>query len=76
MAYFCFGVKVASHGAKTLPKGPQGQKPEKVAQFLRAYERRPAKGHMACDRNYDRDLEQKISRIKPEDLDRLMREDD
>jgi hypothetical protein len=36
---------------------------------------RDQKGHMACDRNYDHDLEQKISHMKPEELDRLMREE-
>ena len=63
-----------------MPKGPKGQKRQSkagdIVQFLRAYGRRPAKGYMACDRNYDRKLEQKISRMKPEKLDRLMREED
>ena len=56
-----------------MPKGPQGQKSGKLAQFLRAYARRPGKGYMACDRTYDRELEQKISRMKPDKLDKLIR---
>jgi hypothetical protein len=47
-----------------------------IKRFVQAYGRRPAKGHMACDRTYDRELEQEIRRMPPEELDRILREDE
>jgi hypothetical protein len=45
--------------------------------FLRQYARkRPAGGLDPNDRRYDRKLEQALKRMKPDELDRLVRGDD
>jgi hypothetical protein len=44
--------------------------------FLRQYARRAQKRTEPNDRQYDRQVEQIIRRMKPDDLDRLMRDED
>lgn len=44
--------------------------------FLKKYGRRAHPKHDPNDRSYDRTVEKKIKQMKPEDLDRLLREDD
>ena len=43
-----------------------------VGLFLRQYGRKAHRGHDPNDRSYSRDVEKKIKRMKPEELDRLM----
>jgi hypothetical protein len=44
----------------------------KMGAFLRQYKRRAHKGYDPNDRQYDREIEQYIRRLKPEDLDVLL----
>jgi hypothetical protein len=41
--------------------------------FLRQYGRKRQKGREPNDRGYDRKLEAKVQRMRPEDLDELLR---
>jgi hypothetical protein len=41
--------------------------------FLRQYGRKARRGYDPNDRSYSRDVEKKIKRMKPEDVDLLMR---
>ena len=45
-----------------------------VAAFLRQYGRKAYPTHDPNDRGYDRELEAKIQRMRPEELDALMRD--
>ena len=47
-----------------------------VAKFVQQYGRKSQKGVEPNDRRYDRDTETMIKRLSPEDLDRLIREDE
>ena len=47
-----------------------------LALFLRQYARKAEAGHDPNDRGYDRQLEERVKRMSPEDLDRLIRGDD
>ena len=51
-------------------------KTAEIKRFVQAYGRRPGKGNMACDRQMDRKLQEEISRMPPEELDRILREDE
>jgi hypothetical protein len=44
-----------------------------VSLFLRKYGRKAQRGHEPNDRSYNRGVEDKIKRMKPEDVDRLIR---
>ena len=46
-----------------------------VAAFLRQYRRKSDAQHDPNDRHYDRELEAKIKRMRPEDLDALLRDE-
>jgi len=48
----------------------------KVAAFLRKYARKAPKQGEPNDRRFDRQVRQMIRRMKPEELDRLMRGSD
>jgi hypothetical protein len=45
-----------------------------VAAFLRSYGRKAPRGGEPNDRGYDRELEAKLKRMRPEELDALMRD--
>jgi hypothetical protein len=45
---------------------------KRMGAFLRQYKRRAHKGFDPNDRGYDREIEQYIRRLKPEDLDILL----
>jgi len=48
-----------------------------VAKFAKAYARKAQRnGQDPNDRRYSHELEQKLTRLKPEELDRLLREDE
>jgi uncharacterized protein (TIGR02996 family) len=47
-----------------------------LALFLRQDARKAEAGHDPNDRGYDRELEERVKRMSPEDLDRLMRGED
>ena len=47
-----------------------------VALFVRQYGRKAQKGVEPNDRNYNEDVERRIRRMDPVELDRLMREDE
>ena len=47
-----------------------------VAKFIEQYARKSQKGGEPNDRRYDRRLEAKIKRLRPEYLDRLLRDDE
>jgi len=44
--------------------------------FLRQYARRAQKGQNSNDRTYDRGIEKRIRKMKPEELDRLINGED
>ena len=45
-----------------------------LARFVRQYARKAQRGEGANDRNYDRDVQYRIKRLKPSELDELLRE--
>lgn len=47
-----------------------------VGPFLRLYQRRAQKGVEPNDRRYDREVESYLTRLKSDDLDRLMHGDE
>jgi hypothetical protein len=47
-----------------------------VAIFLRQYARKALRGGEPNDRGYSRQIEKKVKRMKPEELDRLLRDED
>lgn len=47
-----------------------------VLRFLRQYARKAQRGQEPNDRHYDRRVEDQIRRMRPEDLDRLIRGDE
>lgn len=47
-----------------------------VANFTRIYARKAQKRREPNDRHYSRELEQKLKRMRPDDLDRLLRDDE
>lgn len=47
-----------------------------VADFAKAYARKAQKRREPNDRHYSRELEQKLKRLRPEELDRLLRDDE
>ena len=47
-----------------------------VAGFAKSYARKAQKRREPNDRHYNRELEQKLTRLKPDELDRLLREDE
>jgi len=46
-----------------------------LAAFLRSYRRKAPRGGEPNDRGYDRELEAKLKRMSPEELDALMRDE-
>jgi hypothetical protein len=46
-----------------------------IGLFLQKYGRKAYRGHDSNDRHYSRSVEKKVKKMKPEDLDRLMRGD-
>jgi hypothetical protein len=57
------------HGAS---KGDKVMIGRRMGAFLRQYKRRAHPGNDPNDRGYDREIEQYIKRLKPEDLDVLL----
>lgn len=47
-----------------------------VGAFMRQYQRKAHAGHDPNDRSYDRKLEAKLKRMRPEDLDELLHGED
>jgi hypothetical protein len=47
-----------------------------VAYFVKAYSRKAQKRREPNDRHYSRELEQKLKQLMPEELDRLLRDDE
>lgn len=47
-----------------------------IRRFVRQYGRSASPGYDPNDRSYDREIEQAVRRMPPEELDRLMREDE
>lgn len=45
---------------------------EKIAQFVKQYRRKRGRSIDPNDRHYDRELEERIKKMRPEDLDELM----
>jgi hypothetical protein len=48
---------------------------KQLGAFLRQYRRRRHAGHDPNDRTYDREVEEKLKRLSPEQLDRLLRDE-
>ena len=57
-----------------MSKRDKKQLANRVAVFLRQYARRENPGGDPNDRRYDREIEKLVKRLKPEELDRLLRE--
>jgi hypothetical protein len=51
-------------------------KAAEIRKFVQQYGRGTRPGYDPNDRSYDREIEQVVSRMSPEELDRLMREDE
>jgi hypothetical protein len=49
---------------------------KELGTFLRQYARRAQKGQDPNDRTYDREIEQELGRLRPEELDRLINGED
>jgi len=47
-----------------------------IGAFMRQYQRKAHSGHDPNDRQYDRELEAKLKRMRPEDLDELLHGED
>ena len=47
-----------------------------IRRFVQQYGRGTSPGYDPNDRSYDRELEQQVRRMSPEELDRLVREDE
>ena len=54
----------------------QARKAGEVARFVQQYARKARSGLDPNDRGYDRGIEAHIKRMRPEELDRLLREDE
>jgi ribosomal protein S20 len=50
-------------------------KAAKLKSFVQEYGRRAQKGVEPNDRRYDREVEQIVKRMRPDELDRLLRDD-
>jgi hypothetical protein len=48
----------------------------RLRQFLQQYERQAQKGVEPNDRHYDREFEKAVKRMKPDEIDRLARDDE
>ncbi len=60
----------------TMAKRDKKQLSNRIATFLRKYARKSDSPHDPNDRSYDREIEKIIKRLSPEELDRLMREEE
>ncbi|HMN71205.1 MAG TPA: hypothetical protein PKA55_04985 [Rhodoblastus sp.] len=49
-------------------------KAAKIARFIRLYARKAYRGRDPNDRSYDREVEKQVKSMKPQDLDRILRE--
>jgi hypothetical protein len=47
-----------------------------VRTFVQQYERKAHRGYDPNDRRYSRDTEKSVKRMKPDELDRLLRDDE
>lgn len=54
----------------------QARKAGELASFVQQYARKARQGLDSNDRRYDRGIQARIKRMPPEELDRLLREDD
>ena len=59
-----------------MPGGRRKWISANIGTFLQQYQRKAQRGVEPNNRQYGRDLEAKLKRMKPEDLSRLMSEDD
>lgn len=62
--------------AKLTAEEKQARKAGEVARFVQQYARKARSGLDSNDRGYDRGIEARIKRMSPEELDRLLREDE
>jgi hypothetical protein len=69
-------VYIAAMGRKLNQDEKRALQAAEVAKFVQQYGRKSQKGVEPIDRQYDRRTEAKIKRLPPEDLDRLIREDE
>ena len=53
---------------------PRETEAAKIARFVKLYARKARKGLDPNDRGYDREVERQIKAMKPEELDRLLRD--
>ena len=61
---------------KLTAKEKQARRAGELARFVQQYARKARAGLDPNDRSYDRDVEARIKRMAPEELDRLLREDE
>ena len=62
--------------AEPMAKNIKKSFAKELGTFLRQYARRAQKGQDPNDRTYDREIEQELRRLKPEELDQLINGDD
>jgi len=58
-----------------MAKRDRKQISNRLAAFVKKYARKAYPGHDPNDRTYDREVEKLIRKMKPEDLDRLLRDE-
>ena len=56
--------------------GKRALKAASLRNFVQQYERKAQKGTDPNDRRYDREIEKSIKCMKPDELDRLLRDDE
>ena len=61
---------------KLTAEEKQARTAGEAAKFVQQYARKARSGLDPNDRRYDRDIEARIKRMNPEELDRLLREDE
>ena len=63
-------------GKKLTAEEKQARKAGELARFVQQYARKAQSGVEPNDRGYDRKIETHVKRMRPEELDRLLREDE
>lgn len=75
-----WSILVAESGQSKRPRlnsdKRRALKAARLRTFLRQYERKAQKGVEPNDRSYDWQFEQSVKRMSPDELDRLLRDDE
>lgn len=69
-------LEPARMAGKLTTEEKQTRKAGELIRFVQEYARKARPGLDPNDRSYDRGIEARIKRMRPEELDRLLREDE